>query len=147
MKKLCDSDHPQIKDFAQKLTQPHHDDAGKIKAVFMFVRDHIKYGLTKNGDMDKALWDARMALHNYPSFVSAIELKEKILGRRDWEDEGTASRDFIHQLIREEHGIDEADFGRPAPPFVSPFLPPAEGESETLDEPGAHEGGVSNDAR
>jgi len=73
-----------------------------------------------NGDTDKALWDVRMALHNYPRFVSATELKEEILGRRDWSDEGSATRLFIHRVIMEEQGLRRPDYERLAPPFVDP---------------------------
>lgn len=94
-----------------------------------------------NGNTEKALWDVQMALHNFPGFVSAIELKEEILGKRDWDDEGTATRDFIHQLIMKEHGLDEADFGRPAPPFVSPFEESR--EDQGLNHTTGHEAGGS----
>lgn len=74
-----------------------------------------------NGDNDKALWDVRMALHNNPRLLPAVELKEEILGRRDWDDEGAAAREFISRAIRgEPKGTIEPPYGRPAPPFVRP---------------------------
>ncbi|MFQ5591652.1 MAG: hypothetical protein ACE5HE_10850, partial [Phycisphaerae bacterium] len=83
------------------------------------------------GDSRRALWDVRMALHNDPSFVSAIELQEEILAKREWEDDGTATRDFIHRLIMKSQGLDKADFDRPVPPFTCPAeipVPPVSGE-------------------
>lgn len=80
-----------------------------------------------NGDIDKALWDVRMALHNYPHFLSAIDLKEEILGSRDWDDDGTATRDFIYRIIRAERGLPEPDYGRPRP------QPPADFNAEPMD--------------
>ncbi|MCP4247797.1 MAG: hypothetical protein GY778_12180 [bacterium] len=75
-----------------------------------------------NGDSGKALWDVKMALHNFPRMMSAIELKEEILGQRDWDDEGSVTRDFVSTLIREDAspGTSEPIYGRPAPPFVGP---------------------------
>ena len=93
-----------------------------------------------NGDVDRALWDVRMALHNYPRFVSAIELKEEILESRDWDDDGTATRAFIHGIIMEEQGLHLPDYGRPAP------LRPDRTSPDTLQGPHGFEEGESNDA-
>ncbi|MCK4659095.1 MAG: hypothetical protein KAV82_06190 [Phycisphaerae bacterium] len=73
-----------------------------------------------NGDSDKALWDVKMALYNYPRFISAVELKEEILGMRDWDDDGAAGRNFIYRIIMQERSIKPPDYDRAAPPFVSP---------------------------
>jgi len=86
------------------------------------------------GDSDRALWDIRMALHNDPRFIAAIELREEILEDRDWDDDGAATRNFIHRLIMEDEESNRADFGRPAPPFFCPAktqgpVEPLEGES------------------
>jgi len=69
------------------------------------------------GEDKDALWDVRMALHNNPRFYDAILLKEKILNRRDWNDEGSRTRSFIHRLIAEERGMPTPNYDRPAPPF------------------------------
>jgi type IV pilus assembly protein PilQ len=77
-----------------------------------------------NGDLDRALWDIRMALHNHPRLLPAIKLKEEILGRRDWDEEGSVSRDFIARLIMEEAAPgsgEEPRFGRPAPQWSEPL--------------------------
>jgi hypothetical protein len=96
----------------ERLAEAHYS-----KALEHFAR----------GDMDKALWDVRMSLHNSPNFVSAIELKERILDKRDWDDEGSATREFIQRAIQEgpKHAPGPP-YGRPAPPFewLSPDAEP-----------------------
>ena len=76
-----------------------------------------------NGNEGRALWDVRMALHNNPRFVSAIKLKEEILGQRDWDDDGTVTREFLSRIIAEQASPgsgEKARFDRPAPPFTRP---------------------------
>ncbi|MCZ6765880.1 MAG: hypothetical protein O7D32_03020 [bacterium] len=68
-------------------------------------------------DDDKALWNVNLALYNHPTFVDAIKLKEEIEQAREWDDDGTAGRNFVRDLISSGEGIDTAPFGRPAPPF------------------------------
>ena len=74
------------------------------------------------GDSQRALWDARMALHNMPRLLPAIKLKEEIQNRRVWDDEGSVSRDFAARLILAEStpGVEVPRFGRPGPPFIGP---------------------------
>ncbi len=88
------------------------------------------------GDSDRALWNVRMALHNDPRFVSAVDLQEEILASREWDDEGSAAREFIHRLIMEAQNLHQPDFGRPGPPFVGPTkaVSPSESEEGELDD-------------
>lgn len=72
------------------------------------------------GEDEKALWDVKMALHNNPRFNSALHLKERITGRRDWDDDGSFSRDFVQLLIAAEHGNGRPFYERPGPPFERP---------------------------
>jgi type IV pilus assembly protein PilQ len=74
------------------------------------------------GDVDRALWDVRLALHNFPRFLSAIHLREEILQDRAWDDEGSVTRDFMSRLILQElaPGDELPPFGRPDPPFAGP---------------------------
>jgi type IV pilus assembly protein PilQ len=65
------------------------------------------------GDTNKALWHANMALHNNSRFVSAMRLKEKILGERAWDEDGTGGRGFLYELISQEKGYGLPLFGRP----------------------------------
>lgn len=72
------------------------------------------------GDLDKALWDAELAIHNYPRHLDAWKLREKIRGRRSWETEASAIRHYVRDRIAEERGIETAPYERPAPPFRLP---------------------------
>lgn len=72
------------------------------------------------GRIDKAEWDARMALNNFPRHVHAAQLIEKIRGERAWETEASAVRTFVRDLIMRESGPLTPAFGRPAPPFELP---------------------------
>jgi len=73
------------------------------------------------GDIDRALWDVRIALHNYPRHVHAAKLLETLSGRRDWESEASSIRSYVRDRIMKDAGIETPDFGRPAaPPFVLP---------------------------
>ncbi|NOX57515.1 MAG: hypothetical protein GXP29_01485 [Planctomycetes bacterium] len=80
------------------------------------------------GEYQDALWHVRMALHHSPRFLSAIKLQEEIRGLRDWDDDGTATRSFIHDVIMEERGGVMPLFDRPAPPFVRPEALPDDSE-------------------
>ncbi|MBN2560681.1 MAG: hypothetical protein JXQ75_07115 [Phycisphaerae bacterium] len=85
------------------------------QAHYRWALEHLA-----SGDVEKALWDADMTLHNYPRHLHAIKLKEKLLGRRAWESEASSIRTYIRDRIAEESGITCPPFGRPAPPFVIP---------------------------
>ncbi len=55
------------------------------------------------GDESRALWHVNLALHNDPRFLGAIQLRETLLGKQDWEDGmGAGGRGFIHALIAKE---------------------------------------------
>ena len=55
-----------------------------------------------------------MALHNQPTMVPAALLKEKILRQREWDDDSSDERTFLHQLIEKERGYTGGLLGRPA---------------------------------
>jgi hypothetical protein len=76
------------------------------------------------GDVDGALWDLRMSLHNFPRFLPAIKLREEILQKREWEDDGTVTREFISRLIMKDTGLGTVRprFGRPEP-VPAPAMP------------------------
>ena len=67
-----------------------------------------------SGDTEKALWHANMALHNNPRLVPAALLKEKILQQREWDEDASGQRSFLHQLIAKERGYAAGFLGRPA---------------------------------
>lgn len=74
-------------------------------------------GAMECGDPDKALWHANLALHCFPRHMPAIKLKESILCERAWEEDGSATRTFIHELIAKEKGWPQKLFNRPDPIF------------------------------
>ncbi len=87
------------------------------------------------GDYDDAQWHVRMALHHSPRMLSAIKLQEELRGLRDWDDDGTATRSFIHDAIMNDRGVQMPMYDRPAPPFVRPeALPESEEEAPADDE-------------
>lgn len=75
------------------------------------------------GDTEKALWDAEMAMHNYPRHIHAAKLVESVRNKRRWESEASSVRSFVNDRIAEESGVVNRPFDRPMPPFVIP--PPA----------------------
>ena len=78
---------------------------GRERLAQSYYRKAVDY--LELGDNDRASWNVRMALHNYPRFKSAINLKEEIEQTRDWEDDTTIGRDFIYDLIRGEGEFDD----------------------------------------
>ena len=73
------------------------------------------------GDIDRALWNVKIALHNYPRHVHAVKLLETLSGQRDWDSEASSIRSYVRDRIMKDDGIETPDFGLPvAPPFVLP---------------------------
>jgi hypothetical protein len=71
----------------------------------------------EGGDRDGALLHVRMALNNQPRHVPALKLRERLLGERMWDDEGTRTRTLIQDLI----GHERTPAGEtPAPAFGRP---------------------------
>lgn len=75
----------------------------------------------EHGHMGMAMWDLDLAINNNPKFLAAIKLKEELLDKREWDDEGSAIRDFIAKEISRESMNPTPMYGRPGPPFS--FLP------------------------
>lgn len=72
----------------------------------------------EQGELDRALLNVRMALHNQPRHLTALKLKEELLGKRIWDSTGTRSRTYLQDLIRLEKPRAERErlpqvFGRP----------------------------------
>lgn len=74
------------------------------------------------GHCSRALWDLELALNNNPKFLAAIKLKEQLVDKRKWDDESSATRGFITELIMKETGAVTPMFGRPGPPCEGPVL-------------------------
>lgn len=85
------------------------------QAHYRWALEHLR-----NGDLDKAVWDAQLAIHNHPRNIQAAKLKETILNRRNWDCDASTVRTYVRDRIAEENGVSEPAFGRPAPPFIIP---------------------------
>ncbi len=88
----------------------------------------------EKGKRKMALWHLNMALHNNGRFLPAIQLKEKILGERAWEEDGTAGRTFLHMLMSKEKGYSTPPFGRPQPEVPVPDNVPATTDEHSVDQ-------------
>jgi len=92
---------------------------GRERLAQAFYREALRQ--YEQSDHDRALLNVRMALTNQPKHLGAIKLKERLLGRRVWDDEGARMRTFIWELIG--LGPDDSalpQFGRPAGGAASP---------------------------
>jgi len=85
------------------------------QAHYRWALEHLR-----DGDLDKAIWDAQLAIHNHPRHIQAAKLKEKIINKRNWDGDASAVHTYVRDRIAEENGVTEPAFGRPAPPFVIP---------------------------
>lgn len=74
------------------------------------------------GDDSKANWHLKMALHNNSRFLPAIQLREKMSRSREWDEDTTGGRGFMHQLLANDRGSDGSIFGRPRVPDVASEL-------------------------
>jgi type IV pilus assembly protein PilQ len=66
------------------------------------------------GETEQALWHTDLALHNNARMIAALDLKERILGQRAWDEDGTGGRSFIYRLIAGDGGATPVPFGRPS---------------------------------
>lgn len=72
------------------------------------VEDHAA------GHPRRALWHVNLALHSQARLAPALRLRESLLGKRDWEDDGTSTRGFIYRVIQRDRGLVLPLYGRPA---------------------------------
>lgn len=89
---------------------------GRERLAQAFYQEAIRQA--EQGHTDRALLNARMALHNHSKHLAAIKLKEQLLGQRLWDNEGARIRLFLIDLIRQEQmpleQVDESElYGRP----------------------------------
>jgi hypothetical protein len=70
----------------------------------------------EEGKRDRALLNVRMALNNFPRHLPALKLKERLLGERLWDDDGSRMHAFVWDLMqadRPEPTTPPAPYGRP----------------------------------
>lgn len=101
--------------------------AGLNRGLQWFGRErlgqaHYKWALEHlaRGDVEKALWDAQMAVQVSPRHIHAMKLKEELLRKRTWESEASSVRCYVRDRIAEENGVISPVYGRPGPPFDLP---------------------------
>jgi type IV pilus assembly protein PilQ len=82
---------------------------GRERLAQAFYQEAIRQ--TEQGRGARALLNVRMALHNAPKHLAALKLKERLLGQRLWDDEGTRTRTFLLDLIRQEE-VSRQEAGR-----------------------------------
>jgi hypothetical protein len=100
------------------------------QAHYQWAMEHLS-----RGHESKALWDLNLALNNNPKLLPAMRLRERLMGRRQYEDDGSTMRGFVEREIMKEQGREEPLFARPGPPFVIPYLQgPAGFEGEAAKE-------------
>jgi len=91
------------------------------------------------GDVATALWYTNLSVHCLSRFAPALQLRERLTGQRDWNEDGVASRSFIYDLIARDRGYAPSNFGRPDPTAVGrpsdADAPPAASEAPD----GSHE--------
>lgn len=99
------------------------------QAHYHWALEHLS-----QGDTGKALRDVNLSIQTNPHQLEAYELRDKIQGKRTWDEEASAVRHTLYDLINSEGGKPEPDFGRPAPPFKMPegFEGPSGEESDEL---------------
>ena len=87
------------------------------QAHYQWALEHLDAGR-----FGKAMWDLDLAINNNPKMLAAIKLKEKLLDKRKWGDEGSSIRTFISEEVMKEQGVIKPVFGRPGPPFEYPAI-------------------------
>lgn len=60
--KLADYNHPLVIETAEKLTKGESSNRSKMEKLFYYVRDDIRFGFTKNGDLVKASETIRLKM-------------------------------------------------------------------------------------
>lgn len=62
--------------------------------------------LAQSGEHERALLNVRMTLHNQPRHMAALKLRDELENRRAWDDDGSRTRTFLLDLLRERKGGD-----------------------------------------
>jgi type IV pilus assembly protein PilQ len=84
-------------------------ESGRERLAQAFYQEALS--MFERGEHDRALLNVRMSLHNNPTHLAALKLKEQLMGERMWDSDGTRSRTLAQELLR-DHGVGQPDFGR-----------------------------------
>ncbi|MBW1783183.1 MAG: transglutaminase family protein [Deltaproteobacteria bacterium] len=60
--RLADHDHPLVREIAERLTRGEVSPRGKVERLFYYVRDEIRFGFPKEGDLMKASETIRLGM-------------------------------------------------------------------------------------
>jgi len=74
---------------------------GRERLAQAFYQEAVRQA--ELGHNCRALLNTRMTLHNQPKHLAALKLKERLLNKRLWDNEGTRMRLFLFNLINQEH--------------------------------------------
>jgi len=91
---------------------------GRERLAQAFYQEALRQA--EQGRDDLALLNARMSLHNHPTHLPALRLKEHIQGRRMWDSDGARIRTFVLELIEQARSPNPDD--KPEPFFGRPLL-------------------------
>lgn len=67
-----------------------------------------------------ALFDVGMATRLNPHNLQAFKLREQLLRRATWDEDGSSVRHHLYRMLQQDQGEQAPRFGRPAPPFRLP---------------------------
>lgn len=105
--------------YAELLDDAERVRVGTRKGLFGIGRERLAQAYYQEavaqleaGKLDLALLNCRMALHNQPKFLAALNLKERLLQQRLWDNEGSRSRTLIRELIDESGHAPPDSLGR-----------------------------------
>lgn len=74
---------------------------------------HQAIDALNESDEEQALWHLNLALYTKSTLLPAIQLREKLLGGREWDVVSMGGREFLYSLMMREKGYDLPPFGRP----------------------------------
>lgn len=92
------------------------------------AQSHYRKALdaVESGDLDRASWYTKLALHNDARFIPAMQLRQRLTGQPNRDHDSAESRLFIFELIARERGYPRPSFQRRTPwnvPFPEPDAP------------------------
>jgi len=120
---------------------------GMRRGVQAFGRDrlalahyHMALQHYRAGRQDKALWDARMALHISPKNLPAIRLKERLIGRHSCDYRVGSIRSVISRRLMGDSSLGPVGPPDPAIPNGPVILPPPDEQPDASDDASDGEG-------
>lgn len=72
------------------------------------------FRFSEEGNIEKAIWNAKMAVEMLPMFLDAINLRDRLMNQRNWEADTGMMRTMIYEIVRSER-ISEGKKPHPTP--------------------------------